>query len=300
MRAIFVRDSVTLTQQEAGSLRAFHRAVGLEVTRIGWHGCNLGFELEAEVAPDTSVIGILANDSVHCRWAGARVDEAHVAASGKSIWLSTLGPSAFFSVTIDLPQLARALPNSPDARILIENAAVVRLDRNLHHAKRLRHHLRWLLRDSTKASGFLRPVTARAMIERTLLPLLADVFVGRDGTSIERSPSLNRRIAAVRACEVYMHEHLDSTVTLEDLSGTCGLRLRSLINAFQAVTGFSPMAYFKRQRLSAVRQALQLNEQSHTRVIDVATSWGFWHMGHFAADYREMFGEAPSETLRPP
>jgi AraC family transcriptional regulator, ethanolamine operon transcriptional activator len=34
-----------------------------------------------------------------------------------------------------------------------------------------------------------------------------------------------------------------------------------------------------------------------TRVIDVATEWGFWHMGHFAHDYRVMFGEAPSQTL---
>jgi hypothetical protein len=26
--------------------------------------------------------------------------------------------------------------------------------------------------------------------------------------------------------------------------------------------------------------------------------WGFDHMGHFAADYRTMFGERPSETPR--
>ena len=97
---------------------------------------------------------------------------------------------------------------------------------------------------------------------------------------------------------MYMREHLDKTVTLEDLSETSGLRLRSLINAFQAVTGFSPMAYFKRERLSGVRQALQRPRAARIRVIDVATAWGFWHMGHFTADYREMFGESPSETLR--
>jgi AraC family ethanolamine operon transcriptional activator len=58
------------------------------------------------------------------------------------------------------------------------------------------------------------------------------------------------------------------------------------------------MAYFKRERLSGVRQALQRPHPAPIRVIDVATAWGFWHMGHFTTDYREMFGESPSETLR--
>ncbi|GHU15365.1 hypothetical protein AGMMS50225_28560 [Betaproteobacteria bacterium] len=31
---------------------------------------------------------------------------------------------------------------------------------------------------------------------------------------------------------------------------------------------------------------------------DIAARWGFWHLSHFAADYKEMFGELPSDTLR--
>jgi len=30
----------------------------------------------------------------------------------------------------------------------------------------------------------------------------------------------------------------------------------------------------------------------------VANAWGFWHMGQFARDYRRLFGELPSDTLR--
>ncbi|MGB8151783.1 MAG: helix-turn-helix domain-containing protein, partial [Candidatus Cybelea sp.] len=192
----------------------------------------------------------------------------------------------------------RDFPNSPDARTLLENLGDALLERNDLFAKRLRDYLRWLSRDSTRSSGFLRLVRARDIAKRALIPLLADALGGHNGTTAERAPSLSRRVAAVRVCEMYMREHLDKTVTLEDLSETSGLRLRSLINAFQAVTGFSPMAYFKRERLSGVRQALQRPRAARIRVIDVATAWGFWHMGHFTADYREMFGESPSETLR--
>jgi AraC family ethanolamine operon transcriptional activator len=34
-----------------------------------------------------------------------------------------------------------------------------------------------------------------------------------------------------------------------------------------------------------------------TAVSVAAASWGFWHMGKFAAEYRSFFGELASETL---
>lgn len=94
-----------------------------------------------------------------------------------------------------------------------------------------------------------------------------------------------------------MRDHADANLTLLDLSRISGMRSRTLINAFEAVTGFSPMDYLKRLRLDGVRRALGRADRDCTRIIDVATEWGFWHMGHFAADYRAMFGETPSETL---
>ncbi len=95
-----------------------------------------------------------------------------------------------------------------------------------------------------------------------------------------------------------MREHLAAELTLLRLSQVSGMRVRSLINAFEAVTGLSPMVYLKRLRLSGARQSLRHANKMQTRIIDVATDWGFWHMGHFAATYRAMFGETPSETLR--
>lgn len=297
-RGALVPESVTWTQMEPGSFEADRRIVRLDAMRVGWYSSSLGFKLEGSLKPGVFVIGMLASHSTSARWFGAGVEEGHVAATGESIRLSTAGPSAFLSVTVDTRRLARDFPNSPDAWRLIEYAGDALLERNDLFAKRLRYYLRWLSRDSTRSSRFLRLVRAREMAERALIPLMADALGGHNGTTAERLPSLNRRVAAVRVCETYMREHLDKTVTLVDLSETSGLRLRSLINAFQAVTGFSPMAYFKRERLSGVRQALQRPHPTRIRVIDVATAWGFWHMGHFTADYREMFGESPSETLR--
>lgn len=57
------------------------------------------------------------------------------------------------------------------------------------------------------------------------------------------------------------------------------------------------MAFLKTCRLNAVRRALKAADSRTETVAAVAVCWGFTHPGEFAADYRRLFGELPSETL---
>jgi AraC-like DNA-binding protein len=72
---------------------------------------------------------------------------------------------------------------------------------------------------------------------------------------------------------------------------------RTLHYAFQEIRGLSPMAYFKASRLNAVRQELKAAAAGTKSVGEIAQRWGFWHNGEFAADYRRLFGELPSQSL---
>jgi AraC family ethanolamine operon transcriptional activator len=56
------------------------------------------------------------------------------------------------------------------------------------------------------------------------------------------------------------------------------------------------MAYFKTSRLNEVRQELKV-APAGTTVREIAQHWGFRHTGEFAADYRRLFGELPSQTV---
>lgn len=61
--------------------------------------------------------------------------------------------------------------------------------------------------------------------------------------------------------------------------------------------GIGPKRYLHIRRLDGARRELR-SAPPEARVAEIAGDWGFWHMGHFAADYRNQFGELPSQTLR--
>ncbi|MBY0437577.1 MAG: helix-turn-helix domain-containing protein [Burkholderiales bacterium] len=67
---------------------------------------------------------------------------------------------------------------------------------------------------------------------------------------------------------------------------------RTLQYCFQDVLGLSPIAYLRALRFNGARRSLL----GGSAVTDAALDWGFWHLGQFAADYRQMFGELPSAT----
>jgi len=51
-------------------------------------------------------------------------------------------------------------------------------------------------------------------------------------------------------------------------------------------------------RLNNAYKALLHSDPDTTTVTNIAINLGYCHMSQFAADYRCLFGELPSETLR--
>lgn len=111
---------------------------------------------------------------------------------------------------------------------------------------------------------------------------------------IELPPSARKRTVD-RACE-YALAHLDEPLTILDLCRTLGASRRKLQYCFQETLGTNPVAYLRALRLNAARRELRRGG-SLVSVQDVAARWGFWHLSRFSSEYREMFGERPSQTL---
>ena len=102
--------------------------------------------------------------------------------------------------------------------------------------------------------------------------------------------------AIVSRLEEYIEAHWQDAVTVERLVAEAGVSARSVFRAFELARGYSPMAFARTVRLRHAHQMLAAPEKE-TTVTAVAFICGFGNLGHFARDYRQAFGERPSETL---
>ncbi|WP_225010435.1 MULTISPECIES: AraC family transcriptional regulator [Novosphingobium] len=101
----------------------------------------------------------------------------------------------------------------------------------------------------------------------------------------------------VRRVEQYLMAHADQPITLEQLVEVSGVSARALFDGFRRFRGTSPMAFLRAIRLQRAHEDLK-NEGPGASVTEIACRWEFYQFGRFAAQYRKMFGELPSETLR--
>ena len=102
----------------------------------------------------------------------------------------------------------------------------------------------------------------------------------------------------VHRLDEFLLAHFDEPIYMSQLCDVTGVSERSLRNACHAVCGTSPKRYLMRRRMEAVRHALANAQPGEATVTRIATDYGFFELGRFAATYNSLFGERPSETLR--
>ena len=149
---------------------------------------------------------------------------------------------------------------------------------------------------------------ARLAAQPTLLDDAAAVLKLRDSLLLEWLEAIPPRVDASalpaararqrvvdRACALVLGQP-DAAWTMAQVSHQIGTSPRKLADCFASVLGFSPARYLRTARLNAARR--DLCQQPGASVQDVAARWGFGHEGDFAAAYRRLFGEKPSDTLR--
>jgi len=96
----------------------------------------------------------------------------------------------------------------------------------------------------------------------------------------------------------YMEMNADEALTPQELARVGCMSVRTLHATFQQELGISCMAYLRRLRLDHARTKLLRTCRGDVRVTDVAMRWGFFHPSRFAQQYKDRFGELPSDTVK--
>lgn len=231
-------------------------------------------------------------------WCGFPLTESQIIVHRANREVNLLGrsDSNFAVVTLDVDDfLSCGMPEDHALfeRVFAESTHVLGV--NPTTFLRVKHYIQELfMMARTQSEKATHPVM-QTIIRNDFLPLLLECLATSQSLP---EASFSHRYTLVKQAEDYMLSHLHQPLTLQDLCTAVGVKSRTLQTAFLAVYGTSPMAYLKIQRLHGARRRLQTaNPKTHT-VVGIATAWGFWHMGYFSRDYKQMFGEAPSQTLK--
>jgi AraC-like DNA-binding protein len=100
----------------------------------------------------------------------------------------------------------------------------------------------------------------------------------------------------VGRCVEYV-DAVGSTASIPELCGRAHVSERRLRQAFVDVVGVPPITYFRCRALNRARLRLIAADVRETHVTEVALDAGFSHVGRFARQYQDVFGEYPSATL---
>ena len=105
------------------------------------------------------------------------------------------------------------------------------------------------------------------------------------------------RLTILRRSIDYIQSHYNEMITITEICRDCATTSRTLERVFREEFGITPKQYLTKIRLSKARQALCRKNQEMS-ITDIAISSGFSHMSKFALDYKNYFGELPSQSLQ--
>ena len=160
----------------------------------------------------------------------------------------------------------------------------------------LRTTLRDALHLASHSPDTLRQPGMIEGIEESILHAIDLAMAAASPAPEVRRLSLNHYLSLVRKFDEFVAVNAGKTLYSADVARQFGVSVRTLHNAVVAIRGMSMHRYMRLRRLWSVRQQLLRSEPPQS-IKAVALMNGFWHMGEFTALYRELFGEAPQQTL---
>ena len=245
-----------------------------------------------QMRDDVLMVYLPLTQSVQYKGNGVDID------SGR---LLVLEPSAEFCVSTSQPHdwCAVSLPlqecSEPFRDNLRRRCRVTAPDESL--SRRLRDLVENVLAAAHRHDEFEQSAAAGAVASE-LKDLVTQIAVPpplKLGSMAGR-PRLDRA-ELIRDTFRILDKDRDLDLSVDDLANAVDVSDRTLRSVFKEFFGIGPANYLRLRQLHAVRRALLAADPTQTTVARVLADHEVWAFGRFAANYRKLFGEPPSQTL---
>ncbi|WOE32489.1 MULTISPECIES: AraC family transcriptional regulator [unclassified Acinetobacter] len=101
----------------------------------------------------------------------------------------------------------------------------------------------------------------------------------------------------IRKVRDYIITHAQQEICADDLHHIAGVSKSKLYEEFQFFYQMSPMIFLKKYRLQQIYNILSTSaSRQRISISTLAYEWGFNHLSRFSQEYKDEFGEKPSET----
>ena len=178
-----------------------------------------------------------------------------------------------------------------DPKLLKNTASRLRFPGSEHRSRYL-DACQTILGDVQKRPSLLEDQRIAVLLEERLLENLL-----LQGYTDPRQMNDRSRYQVARIAYQYLLDNIYEVPSIRTLCAVTKSSYMTLERGFRETYGLPPQAHLKALRLSRARRELR-HPDSQTTVTDVALRWGFLELGRFSVQYRQRFGETPSETLK--
>ena len=176
----------------------------------------------------------------------------------------------------------------------VEFAPAVPLDTLF--AKEITSLLRYMIMTLTKTGGICSSSIARNHMASLLISGLINCL--NHNYLEELAEGKDRpRPAYISKAQEFMRLNFAEPIGPADVAKAVDVSTRALFAGFRTYLHTTPMRYLKDLRLDMVHRTLCSLGPHRTSVTTIAMNYGFLHLGHFCAAYKQKFGELPHETL---
>ncbi|WP_426958758.1 helix-turn-helix domain-containing protein [Muricoccus radiodurans] len=146
------------------------------------------------------------------------------------------------------------------------------------------------------SAALANPASIGPTLRDGLLRLALEAFATADREEEAAGTEAAARRAAVVDALVALADRSKEPRSVLSVCAELGVPVRTLNLCCTTLLGMAAGQYLRRRRLQ--RSYADLRAGMVTSVTEAATRHGFWELGRFAHDYRALFGERPSDTLR--